>query len=190
MPESELQGDMFPQETSRGDDLAGPLEWLPMSSSELPAQSPHPHETFVCPMPPAWHERWQRLKEAWERDGSAGRPPPIPLILGGWAFSSDVDKLDRWMSLLAWAEERGLLGHVRGLTLEEQYRAPQISAYVPFRHHWSAAPKTAPSPEVARAMLQRLQERWQEIAGPMLAPITSPITFTGAAPLNSNQWWG
>ena len=35
-------------------------------------------------------------------------PPPVPLILAGWAYSNDVEKRSRWQETLAWADHHGL----------------------------------------------------------------------------------
>lgn len=47
---------------------------------------------FVCPIPRVWAEIHGRLQEAWERQGSHGPPPLIPLILAGWAYTDDTEK--------------------------------------------------------------------------------------------------
>ena len=35
-------------------------------------------------------------------------PPPKPLILGGWHFSGDAEKENRWKETVQWAEDNGL----------------------------------------------------------------------------------
>jgi len=60
----------------------------------------------VCPQPGKWHELWQ-LIGAPERDGLSP-----PLILGGWAFSSNREKRERFRSHVSYAAENGLLNDV------------------------------------------------------------------------------
>ncbi len=45
---------------------------------------------FVCPMPHKWHQIYERLKEASDTAGLVNAAPPIPLILAGWAFSTEL----------------------------------------------------------------------------------------------------
>ncbi len=61
----------------------------------------------VCPMPGVWHDRHQRLLKFAETTPCKPDKPPIPLILAGWAYSSDFDKKSRWEKTLAWAERNG-----------------------------------------------------------------------------------
>src|SRR5262249_49645977 len=63
---------------------------------------------FICPMPDAWAAVHQRLLKAWKRAGDRAMPaPPRPLILGGWAFSSDTEKRERWAETVRWATQHG-----------------------------------------------------------------------------------
>lgn len=48
---------------------------------------------FVCPNPQIWNEIYSKLTEFYkENHEKIKTPPPIPLILNGWVFSSDLDK--------------------------------------------------------------------------------------------------
>jgi hypothetical protein len=62
---------------------------------------------FICPVPDVWAAAHQRLLRAWKRAGKVASEPPIPLILNGWAFSSDAEKADRWTVTVKWAERHG-----------------------------------------------------------------------------------
>src|ERR1700691_4425858 len=59
---------------------------------------------FFCPKPNPWSDPYLRLRFAWEAAGRRGEPPPGPIILSGWVFSSDLDKQDRWGATFEWAE--------------------------------------------------------------------------------------
>lgn len=86
---------------------------------------------FVCPIPYKWHEIHERLKDAWEAGGSVSDPPPIPLILAGWAFSTDVDKRNRWQNTLDWAVRHGLETLIPSLEQADQYRVVELGGVVP-----------------------------------------------------------
>lgn len=76
---------------------------------------------FVCPKPVIWNSIYQRLKEKWEESGSYGDPPPVRLILAGWAFSTDSDKQLRWQQTVWWAEEQGMESLIPKLGEEDEY---------------------------------------------------------------------
>jgi hypothetical protein len=54
-------------------------------------------------------------------------PPPIPLILAGWAFSNDFEKQQRWQETIVWAESHCCLELVRDLPLNSMYVVEKIS---------------------------------------------------------------
>ena len=59
---------------------------------------------IICPNPP----EWAKLHSAAIAAAADGGTFPKPLILAGWAFSSDTDKRHRWQETVAWLRERGL----------------------------------------------------------------------------------
>jgi hypothetical protein len=61
----------------------------------------------VCPKPQRWYELSQLLQEHHQIAG--GEAPPVPLILAGWVFTSNLDKEYRLQQQLKWAEQRGCL---------------------------------------------------------------------------------
>jgi len=77
---------------------------------------------FVCPVPRVWAEIHGPLQEAWERQGRHGPPPPIPLILAGWAYSDDTEKHSRWLATLDWAEQAELSHLVPALAESDLYK--------------------------------------------------------------------
>jgi hypothetical protein len=56
----------------------------------------------VCPIPQAWQRLYKLLPDT-QRVGN-GWEPPLPLILGAWDFSSDLDKRLRLQEHLRWAD--------------------------------------------------------------------------------------
>lgn len=80
---------------------------------------------IICPKPGLWHEIHKRLV-ATMRDGDHSSPPPIPLILAGWAHSSDREKRLRWQQTIAWAESHSCSELVRDLEPDLMYVAAKI----------------------------------------------------------------
>lgn len=68
-----------------------------------------------------WNNIYLALKSAWETSGRTGDGPPVPLILNGWAFSSDLDKHRRWQNTLEWANQHGLAHLIPELSEAEKY---------------------------------------------------------------------
>lgn len=62
--------------------------------------SSHP----ICPNP----SEWAKLHAAVLTAVTDGEAFPKPLILAGWAFSSDEEKRQRWEDTVAWLREHGL----------------------------------------------------------------------------------
>jgi hypothetical protein len=61
----------------------------------------------VCPLPDAWQQVYELLPE--RRQVGAGYEPAPPLILGGWHYSSNLDKMVRLRAHLEWAASHGAL---------------------------------------------------------------------------------
>jgi hypothetical protein len=69
--------------------------------------SQHPGR-FICAMPDVWAAVHRRLLRARNRVGDPAIPePPPPLVLAGWASSSDIQKEERWAQTLRWATQHG-----------------------------------------------------------------------------------
>lgn len=64
----------------------------------------------VCPQPAHWNELWKLLPDRKRVDG--GWDPPLPLILGAWASTSDAEKRERFELHLRWAAQHGALQQV------------------------------------------------------------------------------
>jgi hypothetical protein len=85
---------------------------------------------FVCPVPIVWAKVYGSLVNAYNNGSEIKDPPPKPLILNGWVFSSDLDKKLRWSETIAWANEHSCEDLLPQLTLEEEYRVEQLSIIV------------------------------------------------------------
>lgn len=75
----------------------------------------------ICPNAAKWHQLWELL-------GSPSGVPP-PLVLSGWAFSTDRQKRDRFAQHLEFAAETGKLSDVEQfvstLADDEWHRSPE-----------------------------------------------------------------
>lgn len=59
---------------------------------------------IICPKPKAWSRIYQALMRYSKNHPCVPPEPPRLLILGGWAFSSDGEKAERWQETIDWAE--------------------------------------------------------------------------------------
>jgi hypothetical protein len=111
--------------------------------------------------------------------------PPVPLILSGWAFSNDVDKINRWQEMVAWAKANGCSEIVDAIADEDFYYVHSPTDYVvgpmggPMYREWDFTTKTRPSASDLQQYLRTLLDRWPEVAGPELSRSTRPCKFTG-----------
>ena len=64
----------------------------------------------VCPLPQKWNELYKLLPNK-KRKG-AGFIPSVPLILGGWHHSSNLEKILRLKEHIEWADEHGALEQI------------------------------------------------------------------------------
>ena len=69
---------------------------------------------YSCPSPVEWNRIYGRLKD-WAESRGVTDPPPVPLILGGWAMSSAREKHERWQDTIRWAELHECANLVNGL---------------------------------------------------------------------------
>lgn len=58
----------------------------------------------ICPLPPIWAKIHQELCEFSNEHLCQPSNPPKPLILAGWNFTDDKDKLQRWNDTVLWAK--------------------------------------------------------------------------------------
>lgn len=158
---------------------------------------------FVCPLPMPWAATHQRLCCAWDHCGRPGDPPPVPLILGGWGSSNDVEKYERWTALVGWAKRNGLGHLLPELADDEKYVVYRMTDYVvgplggPMYLPWDFTEKERPDDASVVAALSKLQTHWSEVAGGEMATHTEPIRFSGqklrrllvrADPSNQPPW--
>jgi len=64
----------------------------------------------VCPQPRKWNELYKLLPNT--RRVGHGWKPSIPLILGSWFDSSDMQKMSRLREHIEWAHDNNCLGTI------------------------------------------------------------------------------
>jgi len=141
---------------------------------------------FVCPKPVVWDRIYQRLRHRWQQGGESGPAPPVPLILGGWAYSNDVEKHSRWQATLHWSRQYGCEDLVPALRPEECHWVEEMSTYEagpmggPMYLPWTGKAKTRLTAEEYKTAFEKLRAQWSYVAGAELADIAVPFLFSGA----------
>jgi hypothetical protein len=67
----------------------------------------------ICPIPSVWNQLNNRMCHYAKKSGLEA--PPVPLVLAGWAYSSDEEKERRWQDTISWCVAHScsnLLGEV------------------------------------------------------------------------------
>jgi hypothetical protein len=75
----------------------------------------------ICPNPMPWHEAFKRLTSYAQSHRCTPSSPPKPLILAGWAYSNDVQKMERWEETLEWADNNGCANLVAEIPEQDFY---------------------------------------------------------------------
>lgn len=139
----------------------------------------------ICPNPERWHEIFERLARHAKSCRRDPPSPPVPLILAGWAYSNDIEKLRRWEETVAWAKDNGC-PEIVNVPEEDFYYVEEPTSYAvgpgggPMYRPWDFEGKDRPPLEQLAQHIETLKARWQDIAGPVLAQCTRPLWFTGA----------
>jgi len=136
---------------------------------------------FISPIPRIWHDIHQRLEWYWiNKLYRKVSPPPTPMILGGWNFSSDYDKKRRWNETLEWANEHDCLDLISVLKEDEQYCVNEFSDWVPYQFsNWDEEPRNRPSDLYAEQCLKKLKKNWSDILDRNFGRYSTPLEFSG-----------
>lgn len=78
---------------------------------------------LICPNPQPWDTVYQRLKAFATKNSCTPSSPPIPLILNGWVYSNDLDKILRWRETVEWASANGCSDIIDQLLESDYYFA-------------------------------------------------------------------
>ena len=139
----------------------------------------------ICPNPMPWHEAFERLTKFAQLHPCAPPSPPKPLILAGWAYSNDVEKVQRWEETVDWAVKNKCTNLVSGIPDSDFYFVEKPTSYMvgpmggPMYRPWDFEAKSCPPIEQIAQLMDTLLSRWPEIVGNELASVTRPLAFTG-----------
>ncbi len=139
----------------------------------------------VCPQPSRWNDVFMKLVEYAEKHSCKPRQPPVPLVLAGWAYSNDVEKMQRWTETVRWASTNGCAAIVQDVADIDFHRSEKPDGRPvgplggPCHRPWDFESKVRPTTEELATHLEHLLAHWADIAGPDLAAVTRPVTFTG-----------
>lgn len=139
----------------------------------------------ICPNPMKWHELFEHLTNYAKSHPCTPQLPPKPLILAGWAYTNDIEKMQRWKETVAWAEKNGCTNLVSGIPDQDFYFVEEPTSYAvgpmggPMYRAWDFEAKSRPSPEQVAKIMESLVSRWSEIIGSEIGSITRPLAFTG-----------
>jgi len=136
----------------------------------------------VCPHPSAWQSMHEKLVEYSRVARCAPPEPPTPLVLAGWAYSNDRQKLERWEETVSWCAKNGCSSLLDTLSEHDFYCAKQPTEYEigPLYLSWSYEPRQRPDAQQIETCLAGLERLWPEIAGEDIARVTRPVRLTGA----------
>lgn len=151
---------------------------------------------IVCPLPKHWSPIYLALLKAAERTPGVP-PPPKPLILAGWAYSSDAEKNDRWRATIQWAEKWGFSGLIPDLSKDMMHVVEDVSTdmmhddeelssvpigpgYGPMYLPWNFNERPLITAVQAREYLEKIKGHWHEIAEGVVREHAKPIMLTGA----------
>jgi hypothetical protein len=139
----------------------------------------------VCPNPMPWNEAFKRLTNYAQLYPCNPPSPPKPLILTGWAYSNDVDKMQRWEETVDWAKKNGCSNLVADISDRDFYVVEEPTSYSvgpmggPMYRAWDFEAKKRPSSEQITRFMDILLSQWSEIIGNEIGSITRPLAFAG-----------
>lgn len=139
----------------------------------------------ICPQGDSWARLHRQLINFSRSNSCKPTEPPEPLILAGWAFSNDAEKIDRWDKTVLWARENGCMEIVDGLSNDEFYQFKLVmSAGVspnggPMLLPWNFEARTRPEKIALDEIFMKLMKDWVSIVGDELASATFPTKITG-----------
>jgi hypothetical protein len=139
----------------------------------------------ICPNPIPWSRAFERLTEYSRLHQCIPPSPPTPLILAGWAYSNDVEKLRRSEETVAWGVTNGCAELVAGIPDQEFLFVDAPTDYAvgplggPMYRAWDLEKKERPRSQQLAQRLETLRRDWSQIAGQELAKFMRPLNFAG-----------
>jgi len=139
----------------------------------------------ICPNPSAWNSVFEQLTKFAQEHICSPTLPPKPLILAGWVYSNDVEKMQRWNETLSWAEKNGCSDLVEHIVDLDFYFVDEPTTYRtgpmggPMFQEWNFEEKDRPDENQLSELITLLFSQWKEIVGLEIASITQPLRFSG-----------
>src|SRR5262245_13660298 len=118
----------------------------------------------ICPNPLPWVDVVDRLTAFAKMRPCSPPSPPAPLVLGGWAYSNDVEKMRRWDETVAWAHRNGC-SHLVDIPAVDFYYSRQPTSYAsgpiggPMYREWEFQPKERPTQDELVAYIEVLSAK-------------------------------
>src|SRR5438105_1118445 len=140
----------------------------------------------ICPKPIPWNKAFDSLSRHATSRTCTPPAPPIPLILAGWVYSNDQDKMLQWADTVAWAYANGCGQIVDKIPDKDFYYVENPSTYSigplggPMYRPWDSEPKPCPASDAIIRSLEVLLSNWSEIVGEELGRVTRPLAFSGS----------
>ena len=136
---------------------------------------------FISPIPRILHEIHNKLDRFWMSElNQEGDPPPKPLILGGWNFSNDYDKKNRWDQTVTWAKENNCTHLLPDLEVDHKYFVNELSDWIPHQYsNWNEEPRKRPDDLKIESYLQNIKEKWPNILDEEFGLLTTPKEISG-----------
>ncbi len=89
-------------------------------------------KTYICPFPGVWALIASELISYWKVDLNEAGPQPPYLILSGWNYSDDFNKMETWMNCIKWAEERNCTHLIPELPENNWYQQKSLNRFQSF----------------------------------------------------------
>ena len=139
----------------------------------------------ICPLPQAWAMAHSALRKYSDENFCVPATAPKPLILGGWSFSNDVDKMKRWQETVDWAISNGCSGIVLNIPDDLFYFSATPTTYEvgptggPMYLSWNYDALICPSKDQIKVSMAKLRADWLTVVGTNLVDNLEPVRFTG-----------
>jgi len=140
----------------------------------------------ICPNPSTWNEIFKKLTMHSKANQCKPPEPPKPLILAGWAYSNDIEKMHRWENTMQWANNNDCIELISSIPEDQFYCVEEPTSYTvgpmggPMYRSWDYETKECPTSVALEQYFMTLFTKWSEIVGADIANITHPMKFTGA----------
>ena len=85
--------------------------------------------TYISPLPWLWGEIASGLLHFWKTELNGVGPSPPYLVLSGWSYSHDDNRMNTWLNCIKWAEERNCTHLIPEIPEKYWYQKEVLSKY-------------------------------------------------------------